>query len=217
MLRNQVIELAKRPTARSTVQFAPFHVADIDWSVNDESLTVSIDGDEYEVDRDGFKYIVAYGLRQALTDSYSAETTRAKARKAVEARLEKIVNGEMALDGSRGSDPVKTEMRKLAIALIVQERGKSESALRKSFEKGAKPGFNGLVRDMLDRFESKIRAVAVANVNSRKLSVADILAVDEEGDESEGEQQSEEQTPAPQVEAPTPEATPKSKRSKKAA
>jgi hypothetical protein len=173
MLTYEPITFAKSPNAKSKEQFESFVIGDLDWSVSDESLTLTWDGKDYAVDPDGFRYVIQYGLTQGLMDSYAPHTTHAKANNAFIARLKKIIEGTMSLEGSRTADPVRSEMIKLATERMCDLAGKSESALRKDLGKA----FMKQRNDLLAKYESVFRKRAEMIVELRK-SELDFAAVD---------------------------------------
>lgn len=166
-LTADTLEFGKSPTTKSPTQFAPFHIGDLDWTVEGDMLTLEFDGKAYEVADDGFRYVIQYGLQQALTDSYAAETDATKATARFIARLKKIIEGSMSLDGKATGDPVRAEMRALAVKAYCTSMGKSESALRKELGKT----WSRTIRAVMEKLGDKLRPAAESIVNAKRLAV----------------------------------------------
>lgn len=206
MLNNEnTLEFGKAPTAKSPVQFAAFQIADLDWSLDGEQFTIHAGEKDIPVHVDGLRYVLTYGLQQSLTDSYAAETVRDKAMKKFLARLTKIVEGTMPLDGKASGDPVRSKMREMAVAMLCNQEGKKESALRKALGKG----WSRAVKALMDKHEDRLRKAAETIVETMRLT-AD-LNVNVESDTAAEESETEDETPA-EVEQPKVEGKKSSRR-----
>lgn len=84
-------------------------------------------------------YVIAYGIRQSLSDAMASAKTEAEADAGFNKRLRKLLEGSMDVrEVSRSSDPIKTETRRLANADLdawVKEGtvAKPDKDLRKAF------------------------------------------------------------------------------------
>lgn len=193
-LTADTLEFGKSPTTKSPTQFTPFHIGDLDWSVEGDVLTLEFDGKAYEVADDGFRYVIQYGLQQALTDSYAAEIDAAKATTRFIARLKKIIEGTMSLDGKSTGDPVRAEMRALAVRAYCTSQGKSESALRKELGKT----WSRTIRGVMEQLGDKLRPAAESIVEAKRLAV-DLALTPEPAEPPTAQEQApeQEQVPAP--------------------
>lgn len=64
------------------------------------------------------EYILAYGLKQVLTDAHSSAKTPDEAKALTEKKLAALMRGEVRMQSSRTSDPVLAEAKRLAKAAI---------------------------------------------------------------------------------------------------
>jgi hypothetical protein len=211
-ISHEPIEFGKKPTSKSVAQFEPFVIGEVDWSIEGDQLTLTVNGTDFAVAEDGFKYIVQYGLQQALTDSYATETTLDKASKKFTERLKKIVDGTMSLDGNRTADPLASASREVAVAIMCKLAGKSESALRKEFGKAWSKSVRAVLTD--ERYREIIAKRAQTIVDMKTFEIAAPV------DETESKPEAQPEVAQPEGEKPTePVAQPKvaAKRGRKAA
>lgn len=163
--------------------------------------SITING--HEVADAGIEYIIAYGLRQALTDSYAQDSDEKSPYDQFKDKLSGIVEGTISA-GTRG-DPVLAIMKDLA---------------RKELRKQMKKGFTGLeaeeqtalVEKAVKQFDSILRPIAERmHAESKASAGLDLTALDEtaeSGDETADEKEESEVEPTP---------APKASRRKKAA
>jgi hypothetical protein len=176
-ISHEPLEFGKSPTAKSVTKFEPFVIGEVDWSIENDQLTLTVNGTDFAVAEDGFKYVVQYGLQQALTDSYATETTLDKASKKFTERLKKIVDGTMSLDGNRSADPLATASREVAIAIMCKIANKSESALRKEFGKAWSKSVRAVLTD--ERYREIIAKRAQVIVDMKTFEIAAPVDADE--------------------------------------
>lgn len=117
-------------------------------------------------------HIFAYGLKQILNDTRSAEKDADKAMALVEKKLAALYEGKVRAAGERETDPIKVEARKIAT-------GKVDGALKaKGIKKDALP--EGKYAELVKGLMAKPEIVALAKERveaAKALEVADdILA-----------------------------------------
>lgn len=104
----------------------------LDWDYLEGILTLNGE----EVTAQGLLYVIEYGLKQSLTDSWSGHSKAQdydKAGEAYERKLKGIIAGELSL-GGRASDPIGTEINRLCRAAVDASLKKSEWKHRKGYD-----------------------------------------------------------------------------------
>ena len=161
------INFRKEPTAKSKVQFDAFDIAEINVQFDDFDMT--IDGDA--VDMEGIRYIIGYGLQQALADSYAAETTYDKASPKFDKRLNAIIEGDMVFgSGNRSGDPVAVVMRDMARDLVFELKGESGETREKFAKRVSKAQRAAWLQKVLEQVGDNLRERAEVIVAQRAKS-----------------------------------------------
>lgn len=145
-------------------EYEPFDVATLEVEIDCESITI----DGVAMSETSIHYLIGYGIKQTLGDSYAKFTNAAEAIKAFDAKLARLVNSELDFDGENGrtADPVRQEMRALAEAAILSQLGFKNVAAFEA-EHGEK-AFRANVNKVLATHEDALRAKAEKIVASRK-------------------------------------------------
>jgi len=161
------ITFRKEPTSKSKVQFDAFDIADL--AVEFEDFDLSINGDA--VDAEGVRYIIGYGLQQALADSYAAETTYDKAASKFDKRLSAIIEGDMVFgSGNRSADPVATAMRELARDLVFELKSESGETREKFAKRVGKAQRAAWLQKVLEQAGDNLRERAEVIVAQKSKS-----------------------------------------------
>lgn len=161
------INFSKSPTAKSKEQFTAFDIADL--TVDFEDFDLTIDGDA--VDAEGIRYIIGYGLQQALADSYAAETTYDKAWPKFNKRLVAIIEGDMVFgSGNRSGDPVATTMRELARDIVFELKSESGETREKFAKRVGKAQRTAWLSKVLEQVGDNLRERAEAIVAQKAKS-----------------------------------------------
>lgn len=161
----------------------PFDVAAI--AVDFDCEFISIEG--RDVPAESIKYLIGYGIKQTLADSYAQLVTKDKAREAFDKKLDGIFEGMTFNENGNRGDPVAVEMRKLAEIAILGS--KTRGAWIKANGENAEKLLNARIKKVLESNADKLRARATELVEQRR-AVAD-MGLDLSDDESEGEQPAE--------------------------
>src|SRR5262245_54611280 len=114
---NDTLPFGKKPKDPTKVAWVAFHIRDVQFEA---SGTLTIDGEE--CDDAGFQYIVTYGMKQALQDSYSDATNYSDAVKPFNRRYADIIDG-LIVAGTRKGDAVLAEMKLLARGKLIETMG----------------------------------------------------------------------------------------------
>jgi hypothetical protein len=168
------VVFAKSATAKSKVQFASFNIAELTVAFDDD-FAIEINGDA--VDVEGVRYIIGYGLQQALADSYAAETTYAGAAPKFAKRLAAIMSGDMVFGAAnRSSDPVVVEMNELIRTYIFELKRDSTKEAYADFRKRVGKGqfakwFDQVVAQAGDTFRAKAEAIVATRAKGEEVVV----------------------------------------------
>jgi len=139
------------------------------WEFADGQL--SVNGDPVK----GLDYVIGYGLKQALADSWSSHAKAKdydKASDAFSKRLIAIVEGTIAA-GTRASNPIGVEIFRLA-RLAVDKAVKAKYKDRKGFEaKKGKGAYGKAVKAYVQKHATALKAQAETNLESAK-ALADV-------------------------------------------
>lgn len=144
----------------------PFDVANL--AVDFDCAYIQLDG--REVPADSIKYLIGYGIKQTLADSYSQPTTQDKCQVAYAKKLAGIFEGMVFNENGNRGDPVRGEMRELALAAILG--GKSRGAWLKANGENAEKLLTAKVNRVLELNADKLRARAESIIAERKAEAA---------------------------------------------
>ena len=138
-------------------------------AVDIDCASIAIDG--MELPEASIQYLIGYGIKQTLADSYAQLVDADKISAAFASKLANIIEGAYEFDGENGNrgDPVRGEMRKLAEAAILA--GKSRTAWVKVNGENAEKLLTAKVNKVMEANADKLRARAEAIVAQRKLEL----------------------------------------------
>ena len=144
----------------------------LDFEFADGVLT--IDGDE--VPEKGLAYVIAYGLKQALQDSWASHSKAKdydKASESYEKRLKAIVEGSIEA-GTRASNPLAVEVNRLA-TLAVEKAVRKEFKSRKAYEEAkGKGAFAKGRKGYIAKNRDTLTETAKANLEATAAIVAEV-------------------------------------------
>lgn len=81
------------------------------------TLVREFDVDFNSLPGEALHYLLDYGFKQSVADSYASATTAAEFESAIEERVQRILDGTMS-SRSRETDSLKLEMRKIGHAAV---------------------------------------------------------------------------------------------------
>lgn len=98
-------------------------------TIDADGVTVTLDGQP--LNEAGLRYVITYGLKQSLADSYASAKTPAEFDAFLSKRIERIIAGTITVRQNGASDPFEAECLRIATAQVIAIAAKAGVALPK--------------------------------------------------------------------------------------
>lgn len=166
----------------------------------DKLGTVKIDGTAVKVET--IDYLLAYGLKQSLSDSYASAKDQAEFDAMLFKRLTKILEGTMGIrEAGAPRDPFEAEcirLAKLRLAAIAKKQGKTlPKVASDAYKAMLETVRNGKARDKIEsEARENLAAIDAIDVDEDEIDFDEVESDDDESDEVESDDDEVEAAPS---------------------